>query len=79
MGEKVYLLIHIFSGSVVFANCSVYSKREDAEQAFHEEGKNLIDSHRNLSIVEDCKDNLTLFSDYYDEYVELRIEEQNIL
>lgn len=79
MGEKVYVLIHLYSGSFAFVNCSVYSKREDAEQAFRKESKNLIDIHRNLRIIEDCKDNLTLFSDYYDEYVELRIEEQNIL
>ena len=85
MVEKVYVLIYTYSGDVVYTDCSVYSKKEDAEQAFHEKCVEIMSNHSNLNII-DNKDNFVLYTecdeslpieDY--EYIELTIEEQNIL
>lgn len=85
MGEKVYALIYTYSGDIVFTDCSIYSKKEDAEKAFNEKREELIRNHGELKAIE-YKHSLILHKEKDDdmeiednEYHELTIEEQKIL
>ena len=89
MGEKVYALIYTYSGDIVLTDCSIYSKKEDAEKAFNEQRNELLSSHGYLKAI-NYKHSLVLYTEYDEdkaiespidcyEYIELTIEEQNIL
>lgn len=87
MEEKVYVLIHTYSSDIVFTDCSIYSKKEDAEKAFNEKRKELISNHGYLKAI-NYKHSLILYTEYDEaiessidcyEYIELTMEEQKIL
>lgn len=85
MEEKVYVLIHTYSSDTSHTECSVYSKKEDAEKAFNKKREELIRNHGELKAIE-YNHSLILHKEKDEdmeiednEYHELTIEEQKIL
>ena len=80
MEKKVYVLVYLTNGyDNVNASSDVYATKEGAEQALKEERKSLISDYEGWKIKDDYKNKFVLCSFDYSEFVEIHIEEHNII
>lgn len=80
MDKKVYVLVYLNNCyDNVNASSDVYATKESAEQALQEERANLISDYEGWKINDDYKDKFVITSFDYSEFVEVHIEERNIL
>ena len=80
MEKKVYVLVYLTNVyDNVNASSDVYATKEGAEQALQEERKSLISDYERWEIKDDYKNKFVLSSFDYSEFVEIHIEEHNII
>ena len=80
MDKKVYVLVYLNNGyDNVNASSEVYATKEGAEKALQEERESLIINYKGWNIKDDYKDKFVISSFDYSEFVEVHIEERNIL
>lgn len=80
MDKKVYILVYLNNCyDNVNASSDVYATKESAEKALQKERESLINDYVGWEIKNDYKDKFVIALFDYSEFVEVHIEERNIL
>lgn len=78
--KKVFVLVYLTNNyDNVNASSDVYVTKEGAEQALEKERENLIEEYDGWEIKDDYANKFVISSFDYSEFVEVHIEERNIL